>query len=965
MTAQVIVGQPLGATRSACSRRPLRCALLGLVSLASLAALLAILETGAPAFVGALGQLPATARTPQLGQGVERGAPPAFAAAPTHARSLPRWFQARGSVGVPPGVALLALGAAAALALQNSTRSESLVTMFGKHDPRTFRGKLHGHKFGKYRMRKTKARRLRAIRQGTFDPAKVVQRGQPEPEHSWDAPNLLANPLYTGNLPQWFRDIYDAAYEAQRDAIREDWEKRMGKYGKQYFFKGWTPPGAEVPPTEEPQGPPPSPKGPPEPSAPETKDEEAPEEPEPSAPETKVAEAPEEPEPPAPETKVEEAPEEPEPPVLETKVEEAPEELEPPAPETKVEERPQDPEPAAPEGKADRAPVEPVVPAPDSKAEEPPEKQEPTQEAKTEEPPEELEAPAPETKAKEPPEEPEPPATEPKAEEPPEDEPSPPEADDGDEPPKGPAPAPQGPPPSAPEAAVEEPSAEPPAAREAVADASATGPTPEAEGKKPKVAAAVVGAISASAVKELRERSRAGILDCKKALNENDGDMEKAMDWLRKKGIAKADKKAGNIAVEGNIASYVHFNSKIAVMVEVNSETDFVASNEIFKEFANDVAMQIAANPTVTCITADDVPAEVKEKEKELEMSKEDLAGKPDNIKEKIVEGRLRKKFEEMALMGQKWLKDEDKTVEEVLKERIAKLGENIVIRRFVRLNLGEGLEKKDTDFAAGVEKELAKYRSSPEQAAEAEKPKEEEKSKEEEKPKAEEKPKEEGPAITAAQVKELRERSGAGILDSKKALKESGGNIEKAMEWLKKKGMAKADKKAGNLSVEGAIASYVHFNSKLGVIVEVNSETDFVAMNSIFKEFAGDVAMQIAANPTVVCISADEVPEEIKAKEKEIEMSKEDLANKPDNIKDKIVEGRLKKKYEEMTLMAQKWLKDEEKTVQDILKERIAKLGENIVIRRFERLVLGEGLEKKDDDFAAGVEKELAKYRS
>merc|ERR1712039_121821 len=189
-------------------------------------------------------------------------------------------------------------------------------------------------------------------------------------------------------------------------------------------------------------------------------------------------------------------------------------------------------------------------------------------------------------------------------------------------------------------------------------------------------------------------------------------------------------------------------------------------------------------------------------------------------------------------------------------------------------------------------------------------------------------------------------------------------GDVDKAMEWLKKKGMAKADKKAGNLSAEGAIASYVHFNSKLGVIVEVNSETDFVAINSIFKEFAGDVAMQIAANPTVVCISSEDVPQDVKEKEKALEMAKEDLAGKPDNIKDKIVEGRLRKKYEEMSLLRQKWLKDEDKTVEEVLKEKIAKLGENIVIRRFERLVLGEGLEKKDDDFAAGVEKELSKYR-
>ena len=203
----------------------------------------------------------------------------------------------------------------------------------------------------------------------------------------------------------------------------------------------------------------------------------------------------------------------------------------------------------------------------------------------------------------------------------------------------------------------------------------------------------------------------AGIMDCKKALAECDGDMDKAMAWLKKKGVAKADKKAGNVAAEGNIASYVHFNSKIAVLVEVNSETDFVASNEIFRTFTSDLAMQIAANPAVVAVSSDDVPADAKAKAKEVEMGKDDLKGKPEEIAEKIVMGRLKKQFEEMALMNQKWLKDEDKTVDQVLKEKIAKLGENLIIRRFERLVLGEGLQKKDDDFAAGVEKELAKYR--------------------------------------------------------------------------------------------------------------------------------------------------------------------------------------------------------------------------------------------------------------
>merc|ERR1712060_148612 len=164
--------------------------------------------------------------------------------------------------------------------------------------------------------------------------------------------------------------------------------------------------------------------------------------------------------------------------------------------------------------------------------------------------------------------------------------------------------------------------------------------------------------------------------------------------------------------------------------VEINSETDFVASNAIFKEFASDVAMQIAANESVAFVSVDDVPEDVMAKEKELEMGKEDLADKPENIREKMVVGRLKKKFEERALLGQTWIKDESKTVQEVLKERIAKLGENLAIRRFTRLNLGEGLEKKDADFAAGVEAEIAKYRAdpsaAPEEKPEEEKPKEE-----------------------------------------------------------------------------------------------------------------------------------------------------------------------------------------------------------------------------------------------
>jgi len=390
--------------------------------------------------------------------------------------AAPAGTRARSGAQMPSAAtaAVLAAGAAAVL-VAASLRDGSRTAMASGHDKRTFRGKLHNASFGKYRLRKTKERRLRNVRTGDIDLEAVPQQGQPEPEHAWDMSNVLDNRLFY--IPEFAREAYEAVNEDYVEAQRAEWKSLMGVKGPQGAFKDWTPPG---------QG-----------------------------------------------------------------------------------------------------------------------------------------------------------------------------------------------------------------------------------QKEPElVAAALVAERSgAAAVKELRARSMAGIMDCKKALAECDGDMDKAMAWLKKKGVAKADKKAGNVAAEGNIASYVHFNSKIAVLVEVNSETDFVASNEIFRTFTSDLAMQIAANPAVVAVSSDDVPADAKAKAKEVEMGKDDLKGKPEEIAEKIVMGRLKKQFEEMALMNQKWLKDEDKTVDQVLKEKIAKLGENLIIRRFERLVLGEGLAKKDDDFAAGVEKELAKYR--------------------------------------------------------------------------------------------------------------------------------------------------------------------------------------------------------------------------------------------------------------
>jgi elongation factor Ts len=211
--------------------------------------------------------------------------------------------------------------------------------------------------------------------------------------------------------------------------------------------------------------------------------------------------------------------------------------------------------------------------------------------------------------------------------------------------------------------------------------------------------------ISAQVVKELREKTSAGMMDCKKALQEANGDIEKAMESLRQKGLASASKKSSRIATEGVIESYIHMGGKLGVIVEVNCETDFVARRPEFQELAKNIAMQIAACPSVEYITTSSIPTEIIQKEKETEGGKEDLAKKPKEIKEKILEGRIQKRLKEMSLMDQYFIRDSSMTIEELIKQNIAKLGENIQIRRFERFVLGEGLEKRQENFSAEVEK--------------------------------------------------------------------------------------------------------------------------------------------------------------------------------------------------------------------------------------------------------------------
>ncbi|MDO5734199.1 MAG: translation elongation factor Ts [Eubacteriales bacterium] len=207
-------------------------------------------------------------------------------------------------------------------------------------------------------------------------------------------------------------------------------------------------------------------------------------------------------------------------------------------------------------------------------------------------------------------------------------------------------------------------------------------------------------------IKELRELTGSGLMDCKKALAECDNDIEKSVEWLRKKGIASAEKKSSRTAAEGLVCSYIHGGGTVGVLLEVNIETDFAAKNEDFQEMCRNIAMQIAAmNPS--WVRRDEVPAEIIEREKDIVSTQAKNEGKPEKIIEKIVAGRLEKFYAENCLMEQAYIRDEDKTIDQLVKEMIAYIGENIQVRRFTRYELGEGIEKKEECFLDEVQKQL------------------------------------------------------------------------------------------------------------------------------------------------------------------------------------------------------------------------------------------------------------------
>lgn len=212
--------------------------------------------------------------------------------------------------------------------------------------------------------------------------------------------------------------------------------------------------------------------------------------------------------------------------------------------------------------------------------------------------------------------------------------------------------------------------------------------------------------ITSQMVKELRERTQAGMMDCKRALQETGGDIEKAVDYLREKGLAAAAKKSGRIAAEGLVEAYIHGEGRIGVLIEVNCETDFVAKTDEFRDLVRELAMQVAAMKA-DYVERSEVPEAVIEREREVNRQIALNEGKPEHIVEKIVDGRMEKFFQQVCLLEQPYVRDGDKTIQDLINEKIASMGENIRVRRFVRFERGEGLEKRVDDFAAEVQAQM------------------------------------------------------------------------------------------------------------------------------------------------------------------------------------------------------------------------------------------------------------------
>ncbi len=310
--------------------------------------------------------------------------------------------------------------------------------------------------------------------------------------------------------------------------------------------------------------------------------------------------------------------------------------------------------------------------------------------------------------------------------------------------------------------------------------------------------------ITAKMVQELRRNTGAGMMDCKKALGETEGDLTKASEWLRQKGMVAAGKKSDRVTAEGLVDNFIQADGKTGVLIEVNCQTDFVARNDAFKDLVQSLAHQ--------AITADSVE----------------------------------------ALLDQPYTADTSIKVSEAIVRSIAKIGENLNVRRLANYTVAAG--------------------------------------------------------------------------------------------------------------TEGAVDCYIHTGGRVGVLIELGCASTKVADNDDFKTLARNLAMQVAACPNVEYINVDEIPNEISSKEKEIEMGRDDIANKPDNIKEKIVQGRIDKRLKEMTLLDQPYIKDQNITVTDLIGQTSKQMAEDITVRRFTRFILGEGIEKVESNFADEVAAQMGK---
>jgi elongation factor Ts len=310
--------------------------------------------------------------------------------------------------------------------------------------------------------------------------------------------------------------------------------------------------------------------------------------------------------------------------------------------------------------------------------------------------------------------------------------------------------------------------------------------------------------ITAKMVQELRRNTGAGMMDCKKALGETEGDLTKASEWLRQKGMVAAGKKSDRVTAEGLVDNFIQADGKTGVLVEVNCQTDFVARNDAFKDLVQSLAHQAITAGTVE------------------------------------------------ALLAQPYAADSSIKVSEAIVQSIAKIGENLNVRRLANYTVAAG--------------------------------------------------------------------------------------------------------------TEGAVDCYIHTGGRVGVLIELGCASANVAANEDFKTLARNLAMQVAACPNVEYINVDEIPEAIAIKEKEIEMGRDDIANKPDQMKEKIVKGRIDKRLKEMTLVDQPYIKDQNISVTELISQTVKQLGEDVSVRRFTRFILGEGIEKVESNFADEVAAQMAK---